>query len=280
MDEARKKLPIGVFDSGVGGISVLAEMVKHLPREEYIYFADSLNNPYGTKEVEEARRLSLQAADFLVSLGIKALVVACNTATSVAINQIRERLAIPVIGMEPAVKPAVEQGRQGTILVMATPNTLKLDKFNNLLHRFDEGQNIIPLPCPGLADLIEKGNLQGKIIENYLSQLFSTIDRRQVCSIVLGCTHYLFIKPEIARLFGKQVSIIDGNLGTVKQLRRVLQQENILVDSSEEKATDYRQTKIRFYASGNESEVIALCQQLLDFAWTNYTNYTKPVGKD
>ncbi len=256
-----KQRPIGVFDSGVGGISVLAEIVRHLPGEEYIFFADSLHNPYGTKEVAEVKRLSLAGADFLAERGVKALVVACNTATSIAIHEIRDRLSIPVIGMEPAVRPAVEQKRQGLILVMATPNTLKLDKFNNLLHQFGDAPNIIPMPCPGLADLIESGYIEGEVIDDYLEQLFVPINLPDVCSIVLGCTHYLFIKPVMARFFDQRVSIIDGHLGTVKQLARVLQQENLLLDTPA-----VTQTKISFHATGNEPATVAQCQRLLDFA--------------
>jgi glutamate racemase len=258
-----KQQPIGVFDSGVGGISVLAEIVKHLPGEEYIYFADSLHNPYGTKEVAEVRRLSLAAADFFMERGVKALVVACNTATSIAIHDIRSRLSIPVIGMEPAVRTAVKQEHQGVIIVMATPNTLKLEKFNNLLHQFGDAANILPLPCPGLADLIERGHLEGAVIQSYLEKLFAPINRSEVCSIVLGCTHYLFIKPVVAKFFGHDVSIIDGHLGTAKQLKRVLQQENLLMEMPA-----VMQTKIGFHATGNEPATVAECRQLLDFALT------------
>lgn len=261
MEKPTIDLPIGVFDSGVGGISVLSKMVSTLPNEKYIYFADSKHAPYGVRSLEEVRQLSLSAVDFLCNQGIKALVVACNTATSVAIDKLREKLTIPVIGMEPAVKPAVELGNEGKIVVMATPLTLNQKKFNLLLNRFGEQAEIIPLPCPGLVELIEKGNTSGKVIEDYLYKLFADVNIKSLSSVVLGCTHYIFIKAEVARLVGTGVEIIDGNCGTVKHLHRILAGEGLLrINGRDETSGD---AEIRFYTSGEEKEVIPLCENLL-----------------
>lgn len=264
MEKPHIELPIGVFDSGVGGISVLAKMVRTLPNEKYIYFADSKYAPYGVRSLEEVRELSLKAVDFLCNQGIKALVVACNTATSVAIDELRQKLHFPVIGMEPAVKPAVELCNEGKIVVMATPLTLNQRKFNLLLHRFEEQAEIIPLPCPGLVELIESGHTSDEEIENYLRNLFTDVDVKCLSSVVLGCTHYIFIRDEVARLLGPEVEIIDGNCGTVKHLERTLAREGLLLTGSEQEVT--WDTNIRFYTSGEENKVIPLCKRLLNSA--------------
>lgn len=264
MEKPPIELPIGVFDSGVGGVSVLAKMVRTLPNEKYIYFADSKYAPYGVRSLEEVKELSLNAVDFLCNQGIKALVVACNTATSVAINHIREKLSIPVIGMEPAVKPAVELGNEGKIVVMATPLTLSQHKFNLLLHRFGEQAEIIPLPCPGLVELIESGHTSGEEIEKYLRTLFADVDVKNLSSVVLGCTHYIFVRDEVTRLVGPGVEVIDGNCGTVKHLERTLAREGLLLTGSEQQVTG--DADIRFYTSGCESKVIPLCKRLLHTA--------------
>lgn len=214
--------PIGFFDSGVGGISVLKEAMKILPYENFIYYGDSKNAPYGTKTVDEVKQLSFRVSEFLMEKQIKALVVACNTATSAAIKDLRMKYStIPVIGIEPALKPAVEIKREGKVLIMATPVTLAEKKFNNLLKKYNSKADIIPLPCPGLAELIEAGVLNGDKLENYLKEKLSIYIHSGIAAIVLGCTHYPLIKGEIAKLT-LDVPIIDGSVGTVKQLKRRL----------------------------------------------------------
>lgn len=227
MINGQKNLPIGVFDSGAGGISVLAELIKHLPGENFVYLADSANAPYGTKGCECVRNLSLNAARILLVKGIKALVVACNTATSVAINNIRNEFDIPVIGMEPAIKPAVEAGRGGNIVVMATPLTLKEEKFNNLFSKYNEDARIIPVPCPGLVELIES-ETEAEKVKDYLTKIFKDVNIADVSTIVLGCTHYCFIKKQIQEFAGERVMILDGNAGTARHLKTILQDKNLL----------------------------------------------------
>ncbi len=263
MENERTKLPIGVFDSGVGGISVLAEAIKTLPSEEFVYYADTLHSPYGTKDEDVVRSLSLKAAEFLSLLGIKSMVVACNTATGAAINEIRRMYSFPVIGMEPALKPAVELGLTGKILVMATPLTLRSKKFDALVRHFKDRSEIVPLPCAGLVEIIERNHLHNGEIAEYLSRLFSTLKKEDVAAIVLGCTHYVLIKKEIINIIGDKITIIDGNYGTARHLRTVLQNKHLLADARAEKPCISIKTKIRFYVSGNESEVIRRCKQLL-----------------
>lgn len=251
-------MPIGVFDSGVGGISVLAQLIKTLPNESFIYLGDCLNAPYGTKDVLEARRLTLEAVDFLVKKGIKALVVACNTATSAAIVQLREKLDMPVIGMEPALKPAVERGGPGSIVVMATPMTLKEQKFQRLMEKYKDRADIVPLPCPGLVELIEEGKLEGEELFNLLEELVSSLGDRKISSVVLGCTHYPLIRDQIQKVYGEQVQIIDGNEGTARHLKRVLEQEGLAVPPGE------ANPGVSFYTFGDKERVIPMCRYLLD----------------
>lgn len=254
----KRDLAIGVFDSGVGGISVLAELIRLLPEENFIYLGDCLNVPYGTKDVEEARRLTVAAVDFLLEKGIKALVVACNTATSAAINHLRSKLDIPVIGMEPALKPAVERDREGSIVVMATPMTLKEQKFRNLMEKYRERAEIVPLPCPGLVELIEEGKLEGEEVENLLKNLAAPLGNKRISSVVLGCTHYPLIKETIQRVFGKDMEIIDGNMGTARQLKRVLERNGLRIEAGKGKGD------LQLFTFGDESKVIPLCRLLLD----------------
>lgn len=219
---------IGVFDSGVGGISVLQEMTKLLPHEKFVFFGDSANAPYGEREVEEVQRLTLAAVQPLVDGGIKALVIACNTATSSAISLLREKYKdIPVIGVEPALKPAVDAGCQ-KILVMATPVTLTLEKFHELEERVGYDVEVIALPCPGLAARIERADLEAEDLKEMLSKLLRR-QAGQVDAVVLGCTHYPFIRKQIKDIVG-DVPFFDGGAGTARELRRRLKEKNALAE--------------------------------------------------
>lgn len=260
---SNKNKPIGFFDSGLGGVSVLSEAASMLPNEDLIYFGDSAHNPYGTKDVAEVKRLSLQAADFLIEKGIKALVVACNTATSVAINDLRQAFEIPVIGMEPALKPAVEESRQGAIMVMATPITLREQKFQSLLDQYRLKRNIVLLPCPGLAELIETGNYAGPLIQEYLEKIFESIKTEDIATLVLGCTHYIFIRKELEKLM-PHVRLIDGNQGTVANLRRILDQRGLLAEDGK------KNSEIQFFSSADPPHRFSfLCRQLFDYYLKN-----------
>ena len=263
MKNPRAKQPVGVFDSGIGGISVLAEIIKMLPNEEFVYFADTFNAPYGIKPENEVRSLSLKAADLLSFVGIKSLVIACNTATSVAINEMRRMYAFPVIGMEPAIKPAVEMRLKGKILVMATPVTLKSNKYISLVNRYKNQAEIVSLPCIGLVEIIEQGYTHGREIEEYLSRLFSPVIKDDISIVVLGCTHYVLIKKEIVKMAQNGIIVIDGNYGTAKQLKTILQNERLLNSTIMEKPQTPLKANVQFYISGNEREVITKCKQLL-----------------
>lgn len=194
-----KEAPIGVLDSGVGGISVLRELIALMPQESFVFYGDSLHAPYGVRPRDEVLRLVFDGVGQLMQYHIKALVVACNTATGVAIGALRERYpSLPIVGIEPAVKPAVRENPHGKILVMATPVTLQQENLKALLHRFEEDAQIVPIPCEGLMNYVEKGILDGEELETYLRNKLSPHLPAQ--AIVLGCTHYPFVKDVIARV--------------------------------------------------------------------------------
>jgi glutamate racemase len=221
--------PIGVFDSGVGGISVLRELVALMPQEDYIFFGDSANAPYGTKSLEEVHRLTMADAAHLIEQGVKALVVACNTATSVSIIKLREKYSdMPVTGIEPALKPAVLCQANPRVLVMATPMTIREKKFQKLLHTYEEQARIIPLPCPGLVEYVERGELEGDSLTSFLQDLFAPYQKEGVDSVVLGCTHYPFVRDAISHVLGDHVRIFDGGAGTARETKRRLQETHLL----------------------------------------------------
>jgi len=249
--------PIGVFDSGVGGISVLRELVALMPNENFIYFGDSANAPYGTKSLEQVVELVCADADYLYRKGVKALVVACNTATSAAIGVLREIYQdIPVIGIEPALKPAVLSKEHPVVLVMATPMTVREKKFQNLMLRFETEAEIIPLPCPGLMEFVERGELEGEALEHYLRELFTPF--KKVDAVVLGCTHYPFVKKMIQKVLGKQALLFDGGAGTARETKRQIENRKLLNPSGEK-------GQIVFENSANKEQLLTLCKVLLNY---------------
>lgn len=241
--------PIAFFDSGVGGISVLATAVRSLPNERFIYYGDTANAPFGNRGASDVKVLSARAAGELCGRGCKALVVACNTATSAAINFLREIMPVPVVGMEPALKPALEQESKGMVLVMATPLTLAEHKFQALLTCCGAEGKVLVLPCTGIVELVEKGEIDGPVMEKSLSKLFQNIDKDEISSVVLGCTHYLFIRNQLAKLLPQGINYFDGNGGTVKQLHRVLDKEGLLRIKPGSGST------VEFYSSGGRKDI-------------------------
>lgn len=219
-----RERPIGVFDSGVGGISVLRELYKIMPEENYIYFGDSKNAPYGTKSLEEVRQLTIANVELLLEQGAKGIVVACNTATAAAVRILREMYPeVPLVGIEPALKPAALQPGHPTVLVMATPMTIQAEKFHNLVSCYEQEADIIGLPCPGLMEFVEKGITEGDELKQFLEDLLAPYFR-EIDSIVLGCTHYPFVRGLIQELAGERVRVFDGGKGTAREMcRRITQ---------------------------------------------------------
>lgn len=253
---------VGIFDSGLGGISILKEMTKIMPQEDFLFFGDSANAPYGEKSPEEICELSERITDGMLKRGAKAIVIACNTATSAAAVYLREKYKdVPIIGVEPALKPAAENDRNGEVLVMATPVTLKLDKFQKLSARFTSDVNCIPLPCPGLADAIEHGDPDSDEVREILERLLSPYVGK-VSSIVLGCTHYPFVKAQIKDIMG-DIDLYESGPGTARELRRVLDERGMLAadtssDSGPDDAADKKAGRIVFRSSIETPEEIEL----------------------
>lgn len=223
---------IGFFDSGIGGITVLHEALKDMNNVDFIYFADTENVPYGTKTKMQVKEYVLNAADFMFSRGVGVLVVACNTATSVAIEDLRQKYAIPIIGMEPAVKPAVENHKDKRILVTATALALKEEKLKKLITRLDCEDIIDLLPLPGLVRFAENMTFDAPEVYAYLKDELSRFDLCQYQTVVLGCTHFIYFKPVFRALLGPDIDIIDGNRGTVNKLAATLADLNSPVDGS------------------------------------------------
>lgn len=217
--------PIGIFDSGLGGLSVLADLIVERPHDHYLYYADTHYAPYGVKSREDVEKRVLEVADQLVTSGIRLLVIACNTATSAAAETIRKKIAIPVVGMEPALKPAVEGSAGNTILVAATPLTLREKKFASLMEQWRGSHRVLLLPCPGLVEVIEKEGPDASAVDEKLKSLVAPYECEKIHRLVLGCTHYVLIRNKWQQLMGDHVQLIDGNKGTLRQVMRLLQEE-------------------------------------------------------
>jgi glutamate racemase len=232
---SKQNNPIGVMDSGVGGISVLKHIHALLPHENLIYFADSKHAPYGSKTPEEIIARCMEIADFLLQKNVKALVVACNTATAAAIDELRETFDLPIIGMEPAVKPAAEASKNGVIGVLATVGTLKSAQFAALLESYGRNVKVVTQACVGLVECIERGELDTPETKALIRQYTSPLLAEDADTIVLGCTHYPFVKDSIREIVGEKISLIDTGAAVAKQLKRQLEEKGLL-STSQEKA--------------------------------------------
>ena len=251
------KAPIAVFDSGVGGIIVLRELIALMPQENFYYYGDSANAPYGTKGLEEVRKLTMDHVDTFIREGVKAVVVACNTATSAAVRLLRLKYEdIPIIGIEPALKPAVLSKENPNVVVMATPMTIREEKFHNLMDRYTHMAHIIPLPCPGLMEYIEHGDIQGEELLTFLEKLFDPFDKQKLDAVVLGCTHYPFVSRELRKVLGEKVALFDGGEGVARETRRRLAEKGLLNEET-------KNGEILFVNSENTEEKIRLCKKLL-----------------
>lgn len=221
---------IAFFDSGLGGLTVLSEAMKELPQEDFLFYADTLHVPYGTKAKEDVKSYIHHAMETIMKEEVKAIVVACNTATSMAISDLRKAYPIPVIGMEPAVKPAVEINRSSgkRILVLATPLTIKESKYRDLVRRVDSMHIVDSLPLPELVEHCEALNFDQKVMKDYFTKQFESFDLNEYGTIVLGCTHYPFYKSILSDLLPAHIRMIDGSKGTVNRLIQVLSDNDLL----------------------------------------------------
>lgn len=217
-------MKIGILDSGIGGVSVLHEALRRLPDEEYIFYADVDHVPYGLKKPEEIRGYVDHIVKTLISMDVSAIVIACNTATAVAADYVRGKYNIPIIGMEPAVKPAVKmaEGSEGRVLVMATPVTIRENKLHNLILKVDKAHKVDLLPMPDFVKYAERGIFDAPEVDDYIAEQLKDYDSSVYTEVVLGCTHFNYFKPAIKKAFRPDTIIMDGNEGTVNHLAEVL----------------------------------------------------------
>lgn len=244
LDERLHSRPIGVFDSGVGGITVLKEAKRLLPGENFIYYADTANVPYGIKSREQVKKLVSSAVSFLAGKGVKAIVLACNTATSAAASYLRRIHDIPVIGMEPALKPAVTSNGAGKkVLVIATPLTLAEDKFKNLIRTLNAGSVVDMIPAPKLVEYAECGQTNTEEVSQFIDRMLSSLDISRYGTVVLGCTHFIYFRRQIIEKLPEAIDVTDGNSGTVKHLKNILGRDSVPGSSGS--------GKVSFFVSGN-----------------------------
>ncbi|MBE5875822.1 MAG: glutamate racemase [Lachnospiraceae bacterium] len=234
---------IGIFDSGIGGITLLHQALLTLPKENYIFYADVDHVPYGTKTREQVIEYVDEVIRFMVEHDCKAVVIACNTATSVAAALMRAKYSIPIIGIEPAVKPAVEQHSGKRVMVIATPLAVREEKLKNLVARVDSEHMVDLLALPRLVEFAEAGEFGTSAVEDYLREELAPYDLANYSELVLGCTHFNYFKDSYAKIFENHIHMIDGSEGTVNQLKRVLEQNRWLEEN---------EGRVRYFESGRE----------------------------
>lgn len=240
--------PIGVFDSGVGGISVLREIRRLLPGENLVYYADSGHCPYGGKTREQIQARAVAITEYLMARGAKLIVVACNTATIAAVEQLRATYPIPFVGMEPAVKPAAAQTRSGVVGVLATGAALAGDKFHKLVADHARGVRVITQPCPGLVEQVESGMLDTPETRALVGRYTAPLLQQGADVMVLGCTHYPFLRPLIQDVVGKDVSLIDTGAAVARQAQRLLEREGLANDAG-------TAGRIEWHSSGDAAQL-------------------------
>lgn len=252
---------VGVFDSGVGGLSILDEALRQLPEHDYIYLADSANAPYGEKSSEWIAARSLHLCQYLARANCDAIVVACNTATAEAIKHIRAQVNIPVVGVEPGIKPAAMQSQNGVVGVLATEATLKSDKFNALLATLPSECRFIKQAGAGLVPLIEAGKADSEETLDLLAKHLEPIQDAGSDTLVLGCTHYPFLRKAIRKLLGDSITLIDTSDAVVRQLKRQLE----TLEKSKKFANSSKQEHgaVRFISSKDDVALRNMAQDLM-----------------
>ncbi len=250
--------PIGVFDSGVGGLSVLRAIRKQMPAESVLYFADQGHVPYGPRSLNEVRTFSAGITRFLLSLGAKLIVVACNTASAAALHYLRQAFPdVPFVGMEPAVKPAAEHTQTGVVGVLATPATFQGALYASVVERFANGVTLLQDTCPGLVGQIEAGNLDAPETRAILENALRPMIGKGIDTIVLGCTHYPFVIPLIQQIVGPDVRVIDPAPAVARQVGRLLYKKD------EPVPLKGMGSSLRFFTSGERENLFRLLPLLL-----------------
>jgi len=259
--------PIGVFDSGVGGLSVLRAMRGQMPAENLIYFGDQAHVPYGPRPMEQIQGFSEGITRFLLDKGSKLIVVACNTASAAALKYLRGRFpGVPFVGMEPAVKPAAETTQTGRVGVLATPATFQGALYASVVERFGSGVELFQHTCPGLVARIEKGDLASKVTRAILEDVLNPMLEHDIDTVVLGCTHYPFVIPLIQEIVGEHVRVVDPAPAVSRQARRLLEADGLVNESA-------APGRLEFYTSGDAGAMENLLPKLL-----GESAEVKPVG--
>lgn len=258
--------PIGLFDSGVGGTSIWKEIHHLLPNESTIYLADSINAPYGYKTVDEIISLSIKNTELLLKMGCKLIVVACNTATTNAIEILREKFDVPFIGIEPAIKPAALKSASKSIGILATKGTLNSILFSESLDEYKEHIKVTEVIGEGLVPLIEMGKIDDSEINILLNKYLQPMLKKDIDYLVLGCSHYPYLIPQLKKILPKQVKIIDSGIAVAKQTKNVLIQNNLFAN------TDL-QTTLCFYTNTNTSSLEFLLNESLNKISINIKNF-------
>ena len=238
--------PIGIFDSGMGGLTVLHQAMISLPKENYLYYADTDNVPYGLKTNEQIKKYVDDAVEFMIRKKVKAIVIACNTATSINIENLRKRYTLPIVGIEPAVKPAIRINKEKRIMLMATPVTVRERKLKQLLKEVDKNNKVDLLPLPGLVKFAENEKFDTREVKDYLKNELRNFNLSNYSEIILGCTHFNYFKPVIRKVFPEHIRILDGSKGTVNRLSTLLRENNLLGNNTK--------AKIQYYFSGRKIE--------------------------
>ncbi len=258
MKTDKRNAPIAVIDSGIGGVSVLIELLKIMPNENYIYFGDSANAPYGIKTHEKVLSIMLENTEKLIGMGAKAIVVACNTATGAAVRVMREKHPdVPIVGIEPALKPAFEVCENPTVAVMATPLTLKEEKFLRLKSRFEDSGEILSIPCPGLMEIIEGGSTDRKTVDDYIKNVFLPYKDKKIDAVVLGCTHYSFIREAVEKYFGNDTRVLDGAGGTAREACRRIKEAGL-------ENTKYGECDVKYINTKEDRKMTEYCKALVE----------------
>lgn len=270
MPKATADAPIGIFDSGIGGLSIAQEIAKHLPHERFIYFADTAHVPYGPRDDQNIRELTAQAIEWLYRQGCKVAVVACNTASAFSLDYLREHYGdnFPIIGLVPALKPAVLQSKSKTVAVLATPATFRGQLIKDVVDKFAQpsGVTVIPVTCLDLVPFVESGAQMSAACLAILKDILQPVVDQGADYLVLGCTHYPFLKIAIQSIFGQKLTLIDSGLAVARQTARILIKNELLFEQNHE--SDVR---IECYVSGNNAESLRPILQLLlepELNWT------------
>ena len=270
MPKATANAPIGIFDSGIGGLSIAQEIAKHLPHERFIYFADTAHVPYGPRNDQNIRELTAQAIEWLYRKGCKVAVVACNTASAFSLDYLREHYGdnFPIIGLVPALKPAVLQSKSKTVAVLATPATFRGQLIKEVVDKFAQpsGVTVIPVTCLDLVPFVESGAQMSAACLATLKDILQPVVDQGADYLVLGCTHYPFLKIAIQSIFGQKLTLIDSGLAVARQTARILIKNELLFEQNHE-----GDVRIECYVSGNNAESLRPILQLLiepELSWT------------